>query len=249
MPASKQGKLRPHRIDYIVLAEVRPGDKAPLHSVVFRTVTSKEAKEDLMFAYGGLDNTNILIIGSRRFYGKLTKRTPMYKLTPAQVKKAKMLILRQVFQAGPALGVLNSDGTITSVPTTGTTSSNTTTFSCSTGTVSSTVDSVGGALEVFCDCSQCVDEAPPSDTTEPYVRQPGDPQAVTPDTVEYDTDYNPYTAPEPPTLDEYAVEAREESNRSMQMLTGVMLTEAAILIGVGGYLLYHFGFFARLFHK
>jgi hypothetical protein len=74
--ARKQDKLRPYRVDYFNIDEMKDNDLALVRSVVLRAVTSAEAAGKLL---ADNDSLPIVLIRSYRFYKALTHKRDVYK--------------------------------------------------------------------------------------------------------------------------------------------------------------------------
>lgn len=74
MARRKEDKLRPYRVDYFLVDEMKDYDKALIHSTVVRAITSDGAASQM----GG--GTNVVIIRAYRYYKKLgTRKQNVYK--------------------------------------------------------------------------------------------------------------------------------------------------------------------------
>ena len=90
--ARKQDKLRPYRVDYFNIDEMKDNDMALVRSVAVRAVTSAEAATKVLD-----DNSTlpIVLIRSYRFYKKITNNGTSYKAVEDLFNEKNALIVME----------------------------------------------------------------------------------------------------------------------------------------------------------
>src|SRR5258708_2663369 len=94
----KEDKLRPYRVDYFKIDEMKDNDFALIRSVIVRTVTAADAIMDF-------SEDNRVIIRARRYYKNLVHKKDVYKAVEDLFTANKAVAVMSVVEAYRAAAV------------------------------------------------------------------------------------------------------------------------------------------------
>src|SRR5271163_4962363 len=92
--ARKEDKLRPYRVDYFDIEEMKDNDLALVKSVIVRAVTATEA-----IYHNSIAQEGRIIIRSARFYKTLTHKKDIYKAVEDLFSANKAITIMEAVEA------------------------------------------------------------------------------------------------------------------------------------------------------
>src|SRR5271157_1057290 len=92
--ARKEDKLRPYRVDYFDIAEMKDNDLCLVKSVIVRAVTAAEA-----IYHDSIAQEGRIIIRSARFYKTLTHKKDIYKAVEDLFSANKAITIMEAVEA------------------------------------------------------------------------------------------------------------------------------------------------------